>query len=100
MELVGAGGIVVVTIPDYTVTPQGAAFGDRQQQSAAIHESNEIMTELASGLGITVVDIHDISLEAATDRSLVAGDGLHPSGIQYTRWVDRIAPALEATLAR
>ena len=100
VELVGAGRIVVVTIPDYTVTPQGAAFGDRQQQSAAIHESNEIMTELASGLGITVVDIHDISLEAARDRSLIAGDGLHPSGIQYARWVDRIAPVVEATLAR
>jgi lysophospholipase L1-like esterase len=42
-----------------------------------------------------MVDIHDISLEAADDRSLVADDGLHPSGAQYARWIERIAPAVE-----
>ena len=39
------------------------------------------------------LDIYDISLGAAADRSLVASDGLHPSGAQYARWVTRIAPA-------
>ena len=37
--------------------------------------------------------------EAATDRSLVADDGLHPSGVQYARWVDRIRPVVEGLLA-
>lgn len=100
VALVGADRILVVTIPDYTVTPQGAAFGDPAQQSAAIRESNSLMTQLATASGITVVDIYDISLEAATDRTLVASDGLHPSGVQYGRWVERIAPAMEALLAR
>ena len=31
---------------------------------------------------------------AATDRSLVANDGLHPSGAQYARWVERILPVV------
>jgi acyl-CoA thioesterase I len=97
---VGADRILVVTIPDYTVTPQGGAFGNPARQSAGIRESNALMTQLATGFGIEVVDIHDISLEAATDRTLVAADGLHPSGVQYARWVDRIVPALEALLAR
>ncbi len=100
VTLVGADHVVVVTIPDYTVTPQGGAFGDRGQQSAGIRANNALMTQLATGFGITVVDIYDISLEAGTDRSLVASDGLHPSGIQYARWVERIAPALETILAR
>ena len=100
VDLVGAGRVVVVTIPDYTVTPQGGAFGDPDQQSAAIRDFNVVMTQVATARGITVVDIYDISLEAATDRSLVASDGLHPSGAQYARWADRIAPALEALLAR
>ncbi len=100
VTLVGADHIVVVTIPDYTVTPQGGAFGDRGQQSAGIRANNALMTQLATGFGITVVDIYDISLEAGRDRSLVASDGLHPSGIQYARWVERIAPALETILAR
>jgi acyl-CoA thioesterase-1 len=95
---VGANRIVVVTIPDYTVTPQGGAFGDPDQKSAGIRERNLLMTQLAMARQIVVVDIHDISLEAGTDRALVAADGLHPSGTQYGRWVERVAPAMELLL--
>jgi lysophospholipase L1-like esterase len=87
--------LLVVTTPDYTVTPQGEEFGDPTQQAAEIARFNTAIAELASERGIIVVDIHDLSLEAATDRSLVADDGLHPSGAQYARWVDRIAPVVE-----
>ena len=45
------------------------------------------------------MDVHDISLEAADDRTLVASDGLHPSATQYARWVDRIEPVVKALLA-
>ena len=89
----------VVTTPDYTVTPQGAEYGDPAQQAAGILENNAIITDAAAQRGIAVVDIHDLSLAAATDRSLVADDGLHPSGAQYARWVERIAPAIAAILA-
>lgn len=98
IEHVGAGRIVAVTIPDYTVTPAGADYGDPAKQSAGIQRNNAIMTELATARGIVVVDIFDISLEGAADRGLVAGDGLHPSGAQYGRWVERIAPAMGALL--
>ena len=98
VDRVGAGRAVVVTTPDYTVTPSGAEYGDPRQQAAGIRENNGIITAAADARGIAVVDIHDISLEAAMDRSLVAGDGLHPSGAQYARWVDRIRPAIEVLL--
>lgn len=98
VDRVGAGHVLVVTTPDYTVTPSGSAFGDPVQQAAGIRENNEIIAEVARGLGITVVDIHDISLEAATDPSLVAVDRLHPSGAQYARWVDRILPSVATLL--
>ena len=90
---VGAARIIVVTTPDYTVTPAGADYGDPTTQAAGIRENNLILSTLATARGITVVDIYDISLGAAADRSLVASDGLHPSGAQYARWVTRIAPA-------
>ena len=85
---------LVVTTPDYTVTPRGGDFGNPSQQSAEIRRFNGAIAQLASVRGIGVVDIHDLSLEAAADRSLVADDGLHPSGAQYARWVDRIAPVV------
>ena len=92
-DLVGRLGperVLVVTTPDYTVTPSGGEFGDPAQQSAGIRANNETLAALAEARGVTVVDIYDISLRAATDRSLVASDGLHPSGAQYGLWVARI----------
>ena len=91
---VGANRVLVVTTPDYTVTPAGADYGDPATQSAAVRRNNAINTELAAARGISVVDIYDLSLRAATNRSLVASDGLHPSGAQYAAWVERIAPAV------
>lgn len=92
--------IVIVAIPDYTVTPQGANYGDPAAQSAAIVADNAAMARLATERGIAFVDIFDISREAATDRSLVADDGLHPSGAQYARWVERLVPVVEAAIGR
>ena len=94
----GAQRIVVVTTPDYTVTPAGADYGDPTAVSAAIRRYNAILTEVASARSIAVVDIYDLSLRAAGDRSLVAADGLHPSGAQYALWVERILPIVEDLL--
>jgi lysophospholipase L1-like esterase len=91
--------IVTVAIPDYTVTPSGGDYGDPTQQHDAIVSNNAIMERLSAERGIAFVDIFDISLAAASDRSLVADDGLHPSGLQYGRWVERIRPVVEALLA-
>ena len=96
---VGAQRVLAVTTPDHTVTPAGADFGDPAGQSAGIRENNHLIAEVAGSRGVTVVDIHDISLRAAADQTLVARDGLHPSGEQYRLWVERIAPAVRELLA-
>jgi lysophospholipase L1-like esterase len=90
--------IITVATPDYTVTPRGASFGDPRQQSAAIAANNVTLKALAEASGIVFVEIFDISLRAASDRALVADDGLHPSGAQYALWVDRIELAVRALL--
>ncbi len=92
--------IVVVAIPEYTVTPQGANYGDPVVARAGIQGANAAMEALAAARDIRYVDIYDISLEAETDRSLVADDGLHPSGAQYARWVERLLPVVEAAIGR
>ena len=94
-----ADRIVAVAIPDYTVTPSGGAFGDPTVQSAGIRANNEVMERHAAARGIAFVDIFGISREAATERSLVASDGLHPSGAQYARWVERLVVVVEGLLA-
>lgn len=95
-ELMGrlpATRILCIATPDYTVTPSGEAFGDPILQSDAILRANAILREACEAREIRFVpEIFEISQEAQADPSLVADDGLHPSGAQYRRWVDVIAP--------
>jgi acyl-CoA thioesterase I len=89
--------ILAVATPDYTLTPMGGSFGNPSQQSAEIAAFNAVLDYAAHARGIAFVpDIFEISRQVALDPSLVASDGLHPSGAQYTRWVDAIQPVVEA----
>jgi acyl-CoA thioesterase I len=94
LGLVPAGRVVAVSTPDYTRTPRGADFGDPAEQRAAIAEFNAVMREVAEQRGVAFVDIGTVADQADSDRALVASDGLHPSGVQYARWVDLIAPVV------
>jgi lysophospholipase L1-like esterase len=92
--------ILGVETPDYTVTPMGAAFGDRGIRRAMIVAFNAAFAELCRERGIPYVGgILAISAEASGDPGLVAADGLHPSAGQYRRWVsERIEPAVRGLL--
>jgi lysophospholipase L1-like esterase len=92
--------VLTVGIPDYTVTPAGADYGDPRRRHDGIVAANATLERLAAERSIAFVDIFDLSLRAATDRTLVADDGLHPSGAQYALWVDRIAPVVERLIGR
>jgi len=96
-----ANRILCVETPDYTVTPMGAAFGEPAARRAGIERVNAILRGLCDGAGIAFVDgIFEISRDAKADATLVARDGLHPSGSQYRRWVsERIEPVVRALLA-
>lgn len=84
--------VFVVSIPDYGFTP----FGKSKQQkiSADIDAFNEASREIVSRYGIKYFYITDISRQGLVDASLVASDGLHPSGKMYKAWVDRIVEGL------
>ncbi len=94
-----AGRLLAVTTPDYTRTPAGGRFGDPVLRRIAIVEVNAIMTELAGERAIAVVDVFDLSERVTTDPSLVARDGLHPSGRQYDLWLERIRPVVIRALS-
>lgn len=99
LERLPANRILVVSTPDYTLTPAGASFGDPLQQRAAIASFNAIEQELAGSRGIAFVDITGMANLVTEDPELVAYDGLHPSGKQYSGWVALIAPVVEGLLA-
>ena len=86
-----AGRVIVISIPDWGVTPF-AAGRDGKAIAAAIDEFNAINRREAIQAGARYADITGISRRAGTDASLVAADGLHPSARMYMEWLEVILP--------
>jgi acyl-CoA thioesterase I len=78
--------VVVISIPDYGYTPFGAS--NKAYISTQIDAFNAVNKHITDSFGISYVDITPISRSDFPD--LVASDGLHPSGKQYKRWVDKL----------
>ncbi len=91
-----AGGkkerVIVVSIPDYAYTPFG---GGRQSISTGIDQYNAANEAITRSMGVAYAQITPISREGLNDPSLVAGDGLHPSGKQYGLWVGVMKPIVK-----
>jgi lysophospholipase L1-like esterase len=88
--------VVTVSIPDWGVTPFGHKSGrDLGQIAADLDMFNAIAREEALEARAGFANITGISRDHA---SLVAADGLHPSGAQYTLWTKAIEPAVRAAL--
>lgn len=90
---------VVISIPDWSVTPFAA--GDprgRVAIAAAIDRYNAMAKANAAARGTPFVDVTGLTRDPAL-ASALADDGLHPSAAQYETWVHRaIAPAVHTAL--
>jgi lysophospholipase L1-like esterase len=85
--------VFVVSIPDYGFTPYGKP--KQETITKAIDEFNEINARITYKYGVQYFDITEISRDGLKDTSLVATDGLHPSGKMYSYWVELIVKDLE-----
>jgi acyl-CoA thioesterase-1 len=92
--------LLVVTIPDFGITPAGPTYARGRNISEGLTRFNQIVTEEAKKRGLSVVDIFSLSKKMGEDRSLVAKDGLHPSAKEYAEWEKIIFPAALALLQK
>ena len=83
--------VIVVSIPDWGVTPF-AKDRDRIQIASEIDAFNKVKQLEASILGIKYINITQISREAQSNSELIADDGLHPSGLMYSSWAEKVFP--------
>lgn len=81
--------VIVVSIPDYAFTPFGRG---NTSISTGIDKYNEFAKNYCEQNEITFVNITDITREGLSNTGLVASDGLHPSTLAYTKFVERILP--------
>lgn len=82
--------VIVISIPDYGATPFG--INNAQKIGADIDIFNKINREETELKKSNYVYITSISRAAKEDPSLIATDGLHPSGKMYSFWVEAIFP--------
>ena len=92
--------LVLITIPDFGVTPAGAVFGRGRDVSKGIAEFNSVIAAEAKRRKLPLVDIYPLSRRAKERSDYIAPDGLHPSAIQYRAWTPLIAEKLLAIAAR
>ena len=59
---------------------------------------NDANRSITAEYGIQYFDITPISREGLIEPSLVAEDGLHPSGLQYSRWVELMVDVVQSML--
>ncbi|MEZ4969406.1 MAG: GDSL-type esterase/lipase family protein [Flavobacteriaceae bacterium] len=85
--------VVVISIPDYAYTPFGEGR-NTDKISKEIDEYNAFAEATALQKGVPFVNITDITRDGLVVPELVAGDGLHPSGVAYKRFVDEIYPVV------
>jgi lysophospholipase L1-like esterase len=90
--------ILIVTIPDFSVTPFGRQFSYGRDIPQGIKEFNQIIIREAQLRGLKTVDLYPLSQTLGQDISLIAQDGLHPSAKGYVRWADLIEPEIEKLL--
>lgn len=84
------GRVLVLSIPDWGVTPY-ASGRDRTVIAQEIDAYNRVNQSLTLKAGVNYIDITPGTRDAATDESLLTGDGLHPSGKEYARWAKKVA---------
>ena len=85
-----AGHVLVVSIPDYSVTPFGQR-GDARRTTTEIYGFNRLLKKTARFYHVQLVDVTPLSQLVAGDPDLLCGDGLHPSAKLHGLWAGEMA---------
>ena len=81
--------VFVLSIPDYSVTPFG--MGAYASQTALeIDQFNSINKSVTLSYNVSYTDVTTISRAAKGNATMLAPDGLHPSGSQYRLWAEQV----------
>lgn len=88
------GEIILITIPDFTLTPAGKSFGDQKAIQAKLAEFNAVIQTEAKKRSLPLADIYALSLRLGENPLYITHDGLHPSAEAYIEWEKTIFEAL------
>ncbi|MFN3967770.1 SGNH/GDSL hydrolase family protein [Flavobacterium sp.] len=90
--------VIVVSIPDYAYTPFGQGSSNPSNISAQLDAYNAFAQNYCLANNITFINITDITRLGLEQPELVANDGLHPSTVAYSKFVELILPVAKIKL--
>ena len=90
--------VVVVSIPDYSVTPFAIGPIDRGKIARDINRFNKVNRDLATAFHVQYLNVTEESRRAANYSWLVATDGLHFSRIEYRLWAEKLAGIMKRSI--
>ena len=89
--------VFVLSIPDYSATPF-VPFADKPRVSMEIDWFNAINKRITDAYDVSYTDITPSTRAAASNPLLIASDNLHPSGTEYFKWAEMLAPKMKSVL--
>jgi len=90
--------LVLITIPDFSCTPEGPKYSNGRNISEGLSEFNKIIMSEAEKRNLKCVDIFPISQKMKDQPDLVSADNLHPSAKEYAIWENLIYPVVYGVL--
>jgi len=85
-----AARVLVLSIPDWGVTPYAVASGrDCVQIGQELDAYNAAAAAICAEHDVAFVDITDLSRQWGGETVMLADDGLHPSAAMYALWHQR-----------
>ncbi len=92
--------VLVLSIPDWGVTPFAAGSGrDLAQIARAIDAFNHEARIACGQRRVGFIDITPVSRQRGAEPGMLADDGLHPSAAMYALWTALAYPAARNALA-
>lgn len=90
----GSAKLVLITIPDFSATPEGPKYSKGRDISKGLSEFNRIIQAEAQKRNLKCVDIFPVSQEMSGQPDLISKDNLHPSAKEYAIWEKLIRPVV------
>jgi acyl-CoA thioesterase I len=88
------GVVIAVAIPNWSVVPAAAGFGDRGRLRRLTDDFNGVARTEAAKRAFMWVDITAVSTSRHETPGWISSDQLHPGDIQYAAWADVIWEAV------
>jgi acyl-CoA thioesterase I len=88
------GRVVAVSIPNWSVVPAAAGFGDPVRLRRLTDDFNDLAQAEAKKRQFMWVDITEVSTSRQGAPGWISSDQLHPGDIQYAAWSDVIWAAV------